>query len=67
MSEKQTTFFTVNCAEKLEFPNQCYKLCGTYWINRMDTWNIRKQIGLDNWYIISQRLATTDTIKTRIS
>jgi hypothetical protein len=27
MSEKQTTFFTVNCAGKLEFPNQCYKLC----------------------------------------
>jgi hypothetical protein len=24
MSEKQTTFFTVNCAEKLEFPNQWY-------------------------------------------
>jgi hypothetical protein len=23
MSEKQTTFFTVNCAEKLESPNQC--------------------------------------------
>jgi hypothetical protein len=23
MSEKQTTFFTVNCAEKLKSPNQC--------------------------------------------
>jgi hypothetical protein len=23
MSEKQTTFFTINCAEKLESPNQC--------------------------------------------
>jgi hypothetical protein len=23
MSEKQTTFFAVNCAEKLESPNQC--------------------------------------------
>jgi hypothetical protein len=30
MSEKQTTFFTINCAEKLESPNQCsalYILC----------------------------------------
>jgi hypothetical protein len=25
MSEKQTTFFTVNCAEKPESPNQCYQ------------------------------------------
>jgi hypothetical protein len=24
MSEKQTTFFTINCAENLESPNQCY-------------------------------------------
>jgi hypothetical protein len=23
MSEKQTTFFTINCAENLESPNQC--------------------------------------------
>jgi hypothetical protein len=23
MSEKQTTFFTINCAEKFESPNQC--------------------------------------------
>jgi hypothetical protein len=23
MSEKQTTFFIINCAEKLESPNQC--------------------------------------------
>jgi hypothetical protein len=23
MSKKQTTFFTINCAEKLESPNQC--------------------------------------------
>jgi hypothetical protein len=27
MSEKQTTFFTVNCAGKLESPNQCYPIC----------------------------------------
>jgi hypothetical protein len=26
MSEKQTTFFTINCAEKLEPPNQCETL-----------------------------------------
>jgi hypothetical protein len=26
MSEKQMTFFTVNCAEKLESLNQCYLL-----------------------------------------
>jgi hypothetical protein len=25
MSEKQTTFFTINCAEKLESPNQCVR------------------------------------------
>jgi hypothetical protein len=25
MSEKQTTFFTINCAEKLESPNQCHR------------------------------------------
>jgi hypothetical protein len=24
MPEKQTTFFTINCAEKLEYPNQCW-------------------------------------------
>jgi hypothetical protein len=26
MSEKQTTFFTINCAENLESPNQCVLL-----------------------------------------
>jgi hypothetical protein len=26
--EKQTTFFTVNCAENFESPNQCYPLEG---------------------------------------
>jgi hypothetical protein len=26
MSEKQTTFFTINCAENLESPNQCMGL-----------------------------------------
>jgi hypothetical protein len=26
MSEKQTTFFTINCAENLESPNQCFSL-----------------------------------------
>jgi hypothetical protein len=25
MPEKQTTFFTINCAENLESPNQCLK------------------------------------------
>jgi hypothetical protein len=24
MSEKQTIFFTINCVENLESPNQCY-------------------------------------------
>jgi hypothetical protein len=33
MCEKQTTFFTVNCAGKIESPNQCEPLqfiCGTF-------------------------------------
>jgi hypothetical protein len=30
MSVKQTRFFTVNCAEKLESPNQCRCIWRTY-------------------------------------
>jgi hypothetical protein len=33
MPEKQTTFFTINCAENLESPNQC---CGSIQINHYD-------------------------------
>jgi hypothetical protein len=46
MSEKQTTFFTINCAEKLKSPNQCQRvrnipssccslLCYVVWRNRV--------------------------------
>jgi hypothetical protein len=30
MSEKQLTFFTVNCAEKFESPNQCAAICANW-------------------------------------
>jgi hypothetical protein len=32
----------------------------------MDVWNIRKQIGLENWCIISQGLVTADTITANV-